>query len=370
MQELYEHTWLYHFLELEVLSNKVQNYLWCIFVILGLFLLKKFLSQTVSRIVYAFIKKQSNNLPVKYFLDYLASPLELFTAAVLVYTAFTFLRWPTVWNLDPVSEFGVRMVVLKTYQIFITASICWVFVGVVNFISLVVAERKRQKNEDQQLVNFMRELFKVFLWVFYFFFVLGAIFKLDVASIITGLGIGGLAVALAAKETLENLIASFTIFLDKPFAVGDVVKIEGSVEGEIERIGFRSTRIRSFDKSFITIPNRLMVDKPVDNLTQREYRRAKFKILIEHNTANYKIEKAKAEIEKYINTYHLSNGNGKIVFDNFGVIGIELMIYYYLRTREWEDFIHEKDIMNLEIKRIIENNDIKIAYIKDPHYSE
>src|SRR6185369_10292037 len=124
-----------------------------------------------------------------------------------------------------------------------------------------------------QLVPFLREAIKIIIGVFSFFFILGAVFHINIASLIAGLGIGGLAFALAAKETLENLLGSFTIFLDKPFVVGDVVKV-GSAEGTIENIGFRSTRIRTLEKTLLTVPNKKMVDAELDNLTERVVRRA------------------------------------------------------------------------------------------------
>lgn len=369
MQDILQNTAFNDLLETIILSNKLRNYLICISILIGIYLLKRFIIVNFTKLFYFFIRKKSLNLPVKFFTETVRKPLELFIFMLLFYTAFSYLKWPSEWNLDPVSEIGLKMVVLKSYQILTTASICWVLVGVVNFISIVIVEEKKRKEEDDQLTNFLRELSKVFLWIFYFFFILGAIFKLDVASIITGLGIGGLAVALAGKETLENLIASFTIFLDKPFKAGDSVRIDGNIEGEIERIGFRSTRIRSFDKSYITIPNKLMVDKPVDNLTQREFRRARFKVWIEYNTANYKIENIQREIEQYVIDYPMSSGYCRVIFDNFGAVGIELLVFYYIKTPIFEEFIHEKDIINLKIKEIIEKNDIKIAFIKDPHYA-
>src|SRR6185295_11619359 len=103
--------------------------------------------------------------------------------------------------------------------------------------------------------------------------------------LIAGLGIGGLALALAAKETIENLFASFTIFLDKPFTIGDLVQV-GSVTGKVESIGFRSTRIRTAEKSFVTVPNKKMVDVELENQSERFERRAYFTIGLTYATSN------------------------------------------------------------------------------------
>ncbi len=100
------------------------------------------------------------------------------------------------------------------------------------------------------------------------FFVLGFIFKVNIVALVGGLGIGGLALALASKETVENLFGSFTIFFDKPFTVGDHVKV-GNVEGFVEGIGLRSTRIRTLERSLLTIPNKKMIDAELENVTLR-----------------------------------------------------------------------------------------------------
>jgi MscS family membrane protein len=115
--------------------------------------------------------------------------------------------------------------------------------------------------------------------------VLGEVFAVNVTALIGGLGIGGLAVAFAAKESLENLIASFTIFLDQPFGVGDLVQAS-EVNGTVEKIGFRSTRLRTAEKSYVTVPNKSMIDKPLDNLSLRTARRVGFTLTFEHKTTS------------------------------------------------------------------------------------
>src|SRR5205085_12023485 len=102
-------------------------------------------------------------------------------------------------------------------------SLCWIVLRATDFVALVMLNRAKRTEtlSDDQMVTFVKEAVKVIIVVIAFFLILGMVFKLDVVSLLTGLGIGGLAIALAAKETLENLLGSFTIFLDKPFTTGD-----------------------------------------------------------------------------------------------------------------------------------------------------
>ena len=136
---------------------------------------------------------------------------------------------------------------------------------------------------DDQLVPFAMEIIKFIVYIFTIFIILGNVLGVNVTALVTGLGIGGLALAMASKESLENLLGSFTIFLDKPFTVGDNVTA-GTITGTVEKVGFRSTQIRTFDKSLVTVKNKKMIDAELDNLGMRPVRRVKFDIGLNYET--------------------------------------------------------------------------------------
>ena len=122
---------------------------------------------------------------------------------------------------------------------------------------------------------------------------------------------------MAAKESLENLFGSFVIFLDRPFVVGDIVTVT-NVTGVIESVGFRSTRIRTFDKSLVTVPNKKMVDAEVDNLGMRSSRRTKFNLGITYETSKSQIKKITRDIKKIIDQHPNTDKNfGRVKFLNF-----------------------------------------------------
>lgn len=121
-------------------------------------------------------------------------------------------------------------------------------------------------------------------------------FNQNIGTVLTGLSIVGAALALAAKESLENLIASFIIFFDKPFHAGDTLKVN-NVTGTVENIGLRSTRIRTTDKTLVTVPNKQMVDNLVDNFSMRSQRRAEIKLDFAASSPTETIEKLMKTIE-------------------------------------------------------------------------
>ncbi|MGZ4049646.1 MAG: mechanosensitive ion channel family protein, partial [Bacteroidia bacterium] len=205
----------------------------------------------------------------------LKKPLGIFILLISFYFAFNILTFPAEWNFTTIDHFGLRMLLYRAYQIGIIVTLTWVVLRVIDFFGLVLIYRASltESKTDDQLVPFIKESIKVIVTIMAVFFILGAVFKLNIASLIAGLGIGGLAIALAAKESLENLLGSFTIFLDKPFVIGDLIRV-GTLEGTVEKIGFRSTRLRTPEKSYVTVPNKKLVDGELDNLSLRIQRRA------------------------------------------------------------------------------------------------
>ena len=147
-----------------------------------------------------------------------------------------------------------------------------------------------------QLLPLLKEIAKIVVWAIALLWVLGAVFMVNVPALIAGVGIGGVAIALAAKESVENLFASFTILLDKPLQIGDQIRL-GSLEGRVEKIGFRSTRLRHEDGAMLIIPNKKLIDETLENLTQRELRGMRFSIPIKYTLPAGKLPGIVASIE-------------------------------------------------------------------------
>ncbi len=182
--------------------------------------------------------------------------------------------------------------------------------------------------------------------------VLSSVFSVNVAALATGLGIGGIAIAMASKESLENLLGSFTIFLDKPFTYGDVVTVNGYT-GTVEKVGFRSTRIRTYDKSIVTVPNKNMVNAELDNLGLRPIRRA-----VQHWFDLWNpvatIKAIVAELEGMINAHPNTTEDGaRVRFEAFGASSLDILILYYVDSPEWELLINTRQDINLSIIEIV-----------------
>ncbi len=350
------------FLESEILENKVNDILWFIGIIIVGLLVKRLLSISLSKILYRFIRHDKVSFHT--CIEMLRKPVELFIILLMVYIAFQYLHFPTSWNLVARETFGLRMVVLKCYQCILIFSISWILIRLIKFISLIFQERAAltETKLDDQFVPFFKDLAIVTLSVTTFFTMLGIVFKIDVVALVTGLGIGGLAIALAAKETLENLFASLMLFMDLPFVVGDNIQID-KVTGDVEKIGFRSTRVKTVDGSVVTIPNRLLTAQALENMSTRQFRRAKSLIRLQQDTSADTIQKIVSEIQETVMAHKniYTPDPGVTRFDGIGDGSLDIQVAYNVDSNNVVILNTTREEINYKIVDIVERNGAKFA---------
>ncbi|MCF7991473.1 MAG: mechanosensitive ion channel family protein [Thiohalocapsa sp.] len=181
-------------------------------------------------------------------------------------------------------------------------------------------------------------------------------------SVITGLGVGGLAVALAARETLANLFGSLAIMLDRPFRIGDWIKL-GESEGTVEDIGFRSTRIRTFYDSLLSVPNSLTVNAAIDNMGQRTYRRVYTTLGIRYDTPPARIEAFLEGIKEIIRDHPATRKDVfHVVLNDLGAHSIDVMLYFFLEVPDWAEELVERQRVLLDIVRLADRLEVRFAF--------
>jgi MscS family membrane protein len=344
------------------LGNSIESYCWFGAILLAGLLLRHFLSKSLVKLVYRFFKKQAVEVGIEDFLNLLKKPFGLFISITTIYFAFDRLSFPIYWDLAPRHLFGLKMVVFKSFQIAIISSFTWIILRLTDYFSLILREKAKKTESlyDDQLVPFIKEGLKICITLISLFFTLGLVFKLNVASLIAGLGIGGLAIALAAKESLENLLASFTIFFDKPFTVGDLIDVAG-IRGNVERIGFRSTRIRTVEKSFVTVANKKLIEGVLDNITLKTLQRVRFKISLVNETSNEQIQNIILQIQDAISEVDLINEDSRVRFYEINPKGgIDILVLYFVNSSEWDDYLNVKQLINYKILDIVQHNNAKM----------
>jgi len=203
---------------------------------------------------------------------------------------------------------------------------------------------------------------------------LGAILQvwgINVTALIASLGLGGLAFALAAKDTASNLFGSFALLADKSIRIGEWIKVDG-VEGVVEDIGMRTTKIRSFQKSLITVPNQIVSNKPIENFSRRGIRRIKMHIGLTYGTTSEQIVKIKNELESMLRAHEgISQKDSLMVyFDSFGASSLNIFIYTFTKTANWAKYLEIREDIHIKIMKIIEDNGSSFAFPSQSIYLE
>ncbi|AFY02297.1 hypothetical protein Bdt_2615 [Bdellovibrio bacteriovorus str. Tiberius] len=222
---------------------------------------------------------------------------------------------------------------------------------------------------DDQLVPFASKALKIFVVVMGFLIVLQS-FGLNVMSLLAGLGLGGLALALAAQDTAANLFGSITILFDRPFQVGDWVKIK-DMEGTVEEIGFRSTRVRTFYNSLITIPNAMMAKETVDNMGVRPARRVRQVLGLVYETAPETIENFCDRVRYYIKSDEKVIADTVTVhFNNYNASSLDVLVNFHLKVYTGPEELQHQQRIFIEILKIAADMNVSFAYPTQTVYNQ
>jgi MscS family membrane protein len=200
------------------------------------------------------------------------------------------------------------------------------------------------------------------------------IWGIQVAPIIAGLGLFGVAVALGAQDLFKNLIGGLSILVERRFGIGDWIKVDGVVEGTVEKIGFRSTLVRRFDKAPVYVPNQHLSDNAVTNFTAMTYRRISWAIGLEYRTTHDQLRQVRDEIEAYlIGNKDFVQPPAAALFvrvDAFNASSIDLMVYCFTHTTDWGDWLVQKEKLAYHIKEVVEAAGTGFAFPSQSVYVE
>lgn len=361
------------FTNFQVLDNSIQSWLIFIVVILAAFLFNRYVSRLLSGAIHELLRRFIRDSSLTKFHSLVIPPLEYFVMFMILFFAFQTLTYPEPWKIM-LDGHHLQSILGKLLHALILLSFTLVLLRIVDFLGYIFKERAEltESKIDNQLVPFIKDLLKVFISISAGFVLLGGVLGFDVTSLLAGLGIGGLALAFAAQESIKDLFGSLTIFLDKPFRLGDVVKV-GDVSGTVEKVGIRSTRIRSGDKTLITLPNKKMVDTNVENITMRSLRRVNLTIGITYETGTEALKKIISELREYFDHPEIFPDENYVLFHDFGESGLIIRIEYFTTFLPWLEFLRKKEEVNFKIMEIVSHHGGAFAHpvreIKiDPSY--
>lgn len=294
-------------------------------------------------------------------LESVRKPLTWLVFAVAVWLALKVLGLPD----------GIEKVSVLVLQTFGTVLVAWTLYRAID-VAGIAMQRFTQHTEseiDDHIVPLIKRVLRVVLVIFAVITIIQQ-WGYDVTSLIAGLGIGGLAFALAAKDTLSNWFGSLMIFTDRPFTLGHWVKT-GAIEGVVEEVGLRSTKIRTFDKSLITVPNKNIAHDSIENFSLREQRRINIKIGVEYRTTREQMQQVIDGVKEVILAHELSDAQTLTVFfSGFGDSALEIVIRVFLNTADYMEFMVAQEGLFLEIMRVVEEAGTGFAFPSQSVYME
>lgn len=273
-----------NFLKQVFLDNTIAAYLGIIVTLLFVLLFKRVISRYIAGFICKIVQRQWPEIKKEQFVALIILPLNGFIVITATVAILSTLNFPEILNVA-IFKTTLHVICQKIGVALFIFAIVRLLSRILKFISLVIRTHHVEKEERAQfqLILFFKDFIRALIYIIGFIFFLKFVFEVDIKALLGGLGIAGAALALAGRESIENIIASFIIFLDKPFYTGDLVNVN-SYTGTVEKIGLRSTRIRTLDKTLITVPNKQMVDRVLDNYSFRTLRRAL--ILLDIDTSN------------------------------------------------------------------------------------
>ena len=329
-------------------------------IFISFLLVRKLFTQFILLWIKSVVKKTSTLLDDA-AVSILEEPIRFIPVVLGVFFATQHLQLVGIYA--EIAENAVRSL--------ITFTIFWGFVRVLRPISHLMS--RLEKIFTPELVEWLIKAIRIAV------ILIGAatilqIWGIQVAPIIAGAGLFGVAVALGAQDLFKNLIAGMLILGEKRFRKGDWIRVEGVVEGTVENIGFRSTIIRRFDKAPVMVPNTNLSDTAVTNFSGMTHRRIYWKIGVEYRTTVDQLRQIRDEIEHYIvESTEFASPKDVSTFvriDRFSDSSIDIMLYCFTKTTNWGEWLEIKEQLAYRIKQIIEGAGSGFAFPSQSLYIE
>jgi MscS family membrane protein len=322
-------------------------------------IVKKYIAQYVAGLIFQFIKAAWKDVDKKTFTSLVARPLGGFLVVLVAVTTLSKLRFPEQLNVD-IYRVTAKELMQSLGSLVLIISFIKLLLRIIDFISIILHIRadRTHDNSDNQLVVFFKDFFKVVLSIIGLLLILKFSFGLKIGNLLTGFSLVAAAIALALRESLENLIASFIIFFDKPFSMGDVVKVH-TFTGTVEKIGLRSTRIRTDQKTFITVPNKQMVDSIIDNLSLRTQRKGELRLEVDQSTPAATLDQLIAGIRKITARKEIENST--VLLSDITSTAFIILIDYFTGPITVLEFNGIKEQVNFEILKLMEELQVELA---------
>lgn len=335
-----------------------------ILIAVGIFFISILLSSIITKIIYkiaSIITKRTKNKVDDYILDGFKKPIKTLVIVIGLYIALIYLPFKENTEVIITRLFRVSIIIIITWGLYNVA-------GTYGWIYDKLGDKLNIKSQ-KILKPFITRIIRIII-IAISIAIIAEEFGYSISAFIAGLGIGGIAIAMAAKDSLANIFGGIAILMDKPFDIGDWV-VFSNVEGLVEDINFRSTKIRTFEKALITVPNAKVSEEAITNFSKRGIRRVRFYLGLTYSTSSYKIERVVDNI-KYMLIQH-PDVDEDILMTNFEIFNnssLDILIQYFAKAVDYNEYLDIKQDINLKIMDILEEEKVEVAFPSTSIYFE
>lgn len=347
---------LFDFINQETLFGiEVWRYVTAGGILLLALLLKRVFAHLFSKVAFPFAEK-TETIYDDLFLAAIKKPLELLFVIGGLFIGIQVLQLPA----EPVNARHFAYALLK---LLITFDVAWAAYNLVSLVEIYLSQwvSNTESDLDDHLLPFVRKFLRVSVVVVAVLLVIQNL-GFSIAGLLASLGIGGLAVALAAKDTIANIFGSFMIIVDRPFRIGDVIRY-GDIEGKVEEVGFRSTKIRTPDKTLVSVPNSVVTNVAVNNLSMITQRRVRVTLGLTYDTTPQQLRSAVERIRTLLTEHPGVDGDGLLVhFTDFGASSLDIMVQYYTVTTVLGEHLALREELHLRTMDILEELGLSFAF--------
>ncbi len=352
-------------------------------VLFSLIIMVSYLFRNVGQLIFPALKRIfpetkdiDDDMEVEDFLP-LKEPLSFLVKLFGINLAISILYYP-----DDIS--GVVDIVIYIAYVFGFARFFIIFFDILFDAYFVSRYKRRNRAFRKELVNLVKQVIKVLIIIVAFLLILRKL-GVDITGFVASLGLGGLMIAMASRDTVSNFFGSLKIIFDESFSQGDWIRV-GDVEGTVVELGFISTKIRTFDNALISLPNAKLANEAVKNWDKRKVgRRIKMYIGVTYDAKRENLQNAVSQIEKMLKEHPEISTNSKIAYirrkslvessdllgikstllvhvDSFGDSSINILVYAFSKTTDWKKWLEVKEDVMMKIWKILEENDLEIAF--------
>ncbi|MCE5325783.1 MAG: mechanosensitive ion channel family protein [Planctomycetaceae bacterium] len=352
----------------------LDNELWRWAVLLGAILL----SFVAGKIVSILLSRQASRLNEQGRLHILAMMLSSISRPAVMlalaaglsvagnFMVLTYLRRSPTTTGPAETLQSLRPFWNNTCAAIAAIGVSWMVFSLVDIVAYLLHKyaARAETMLDVQIVPLIRKALRVFVVVVAMVFIAQNIFELEIGPLLAGLGVGGLAFALAAKDMLANFFGSVTIFTDRPFALGHRIVVKG-YDGVVEEVGFRSTRIRTLEGNLVTVPNSVVANEPVENIGSRQTIRRLLNLTIPYNTPPEKVQRAVEIVRSMLEQRKASftaDLPPRVYFNEFNADSLNVQVLYWFAPPDWWAYLAFNHDFNMELLRRFKEEGIEFAF--------